>query len=231
MFFDGYTFLLPISKFSYGYHFIHAHYTHFILFGVVVMISFIMMMYFCSFTFKFNSNFNDGRMIEFIMKWLPANFLIFVISPGFWLIQYQGSMLNNSDLNIKVLGHQWYWSYEYSDVPGLMFDSFMKPTDELLSGEYRLLEVDNRCVLPFNINIGFFSSSTDVVHSFCVPKCSIKLDVFNGLLSNFFYYFPIPGVYYGQCFELCGSGHSFMPIVLEVNSMECGKVWALSYLS
>ncbi|KAF4514072.1 UNVERIFIED_CONTAM: hypothetical protein B566_EDAN019009 [Ephemera danica] len=111
--------------------------------------------------------------------------------------------------------------YEYSDVPGLAFDSFIKPTDELNRGEFRLLDVDNRCVLPFNVNIGFYITSADVVHSFSIPKCAIKIDVFNGLLSNLNYYFPVPGVYYGQCSELCGPNHRFIPIVVEVNSLEC----------
>nr|QXT44856.1 cytochrome c oxidase subunit 2 [Crassicauda sp. Ningbo-2019]WHL46739.1 cytochrome c oxidase subunit 2 [Crassicauda magna] len=229
MFFGNYSFPLPSSKYSFCYHFVHDHYMHIIFFSIIFMFFVLTFLYFGGLTFKFNGKFNDGRLVELFIEFLVVNFLILVVGPGFWLIHHQAHMCGSPDLNVKVVGHQWYWSYEYSDLPGLVFDSFMKPSDELVHGDFRLLEVDNRCVLPFNLDIGFYCTSADVIHSFCVPKCSFKMDVFNGLLSSFTYYFPIPGVYYGQCSELCGSGHSFMPIVLEVNSLECWKVWALSY--
>lgn len=230
IFFENYSFPVPNSIYSFCCHYIHDYYIHSIYFARVFMFIIVLFIYFSGLTFKFNLKFNDRRMVEFFLEIIVFNFLILIVGPGFWLIQYQGLIFNNSDLNIKVLGHQWYWSYEYSDIPGLVFDSFIKPCDELVYGDFRLLEVDNRCVLPFNVNVGFYLRSTDVIHSFRVPKCAIKIDAFNGLLRNLNYCFPLPGVYYGQCTELCGTNHSFIPIVLEINSIECWKVWALSYL-
>ena len=109
----------------------------------------------------------------------------------------------------------------YGDSGSLSFDSFIKSIDDLGYGGSRLFEVDNRCVLPLDVNIGFYCTSTDVIHSFAVPKCFIKMDALNGLLTKVVYRFTIGGVYYGQCSEICGAGHRFMPIVLELTSLEC----------
>lgn len=103
----------------------------------------------------------------------------------------------------------------------MCFDSFIKSIDDLFVGDFRLLDVDNRCVLPVNTNISIYCTSDDVIHSFAVPKCFIKIDVLNGLLTKFSFSFPCSGLFYGQCSEICGANHSFIPIVLEVTSLEC----------
>lgn len=102
--------------------------------------------------------------------------------------------------------------------------------EDLEVGERRLLEVDNRCVLPTDVSVGVYCTSTDVIHSFTVPKCFIKIDALRGLLTKVTYQFPLVGLYYGQCSEICGAGHSFMPIVLEITSLECWKGWVSKVL-
>ena len=116
-------------------------------------------------------------------------------------------------------------SYEYGDIPGLEFDSYMKSLDQLSLGEPRLLEVDNRCVLPCDVNIRFCITSADVIHSWALPSISVKMDAMSGVLSTFCYNFPLVGVFYGQCSEICGANHSFMPTALEITRPENFKRW------
>lgn len=101
-----------------------------------------------------------------------------------------------------------------------MFDSYIKSLDQLSEGDPRLLEVDNRCLVPCDFNLRFCITSSDVIHSWAIPSLSVKLDAISGILTTFCYNFPIVGVFYGQCSEICGVNHSFMPIVVESTLME-----------
>lgn len=116
-------------------------------------------------------------------------------------------------------------------MPGLEFDSYIKTDDQLSLGDLRLLEVDNRCVLPVETNVRFCITSTDVIHSWAIPRLSVKLDAISGILTTLCYNFPILGIFYGQCSEICGANHSFMPIVLEVTLLENFKLWSLGIVS
>lgn len=145
--------------------------------------------------------------------------------PSLSLLYYYGLMNLDSRLTVKVTGHQWYWSYEFSDIPGLEFDSYMKSLDQLELGEPRLLEVDNRCVVPCNTNIRFCITSADVIHSWALSSLSVKLDAMSGILRTLCYSFPLIGVFYGQCSEICGANHSFIPIAVEVTLMDNFKSW------
>jgi len=149
--------------------------------------------------------------------------------PSLSLLYYYGLISFNSDLSLKVMGHQWYWRYEYSDFDDINFDSYMKSNDLLLLGDSRLLDVDNRCILPNNINIRFCITSLDVIHSWTIFNFFIKLDAISGIISVFYYNFPILGVFYGQCSEICGANHSFIPIVLEITLFEIFKFWCISF--
>lgn len=150
--------------------------------------------------------------------------------PSLSLLYYYGLIYLDSNLTIKVIGHQWYWSYEFRDIPGLEFDSYIKSVDQLELGEPRLLEVDNRCVIPCDVGVRFCITSADVIHSWALPRMAVKLDAISGILSTLTYNFPLVGVYYGQCSEICGANHSFMPIVLEVSLLESFKSWCMSFL-
>ena len=130
-------------------------------------------------------------------------------------------------LTVKVIGHQWYWSYEYSDVEGeaIEFDSYMVLTSNLELGDLRLLEVDNRVFLPVNIHVRVIVSGADVIHSFAVPSLGIKVDAIPGRLNQAPVLINRRGVFNGQCSEIYGSDHSFMPIVKEGVSQEKFLSW------
>lgn len=157
----------------------------------------------------------------------PTLILLFQIVPSLSLLYYYGLINIDSNLTVKVTGHQWYWSYEYRDIPGLEFDSYIKSVDQLELGEPRLLEVDNRCVLPLDTNIRFCITSADVIHSWTLPSISIKLDAISGILCVLNYRFPNLGIFYGQCSEICGANHRFIPIVLEISLVDNFKSWCV----
>nr|QFP99292.1 cytochrome c oxidase subunit II [Myrmoplasta mira] len=156
----------------------------------------------------------EGQMIEFIWTMLPAITLIFIALPSLHLL-YLIDEINNPLLTLKTIGHQWYWSYEYSDFNNIEFDSYMKPTNELSSHEFRLLDVDNRIILPMNTQIRVLITAADVLHSWTLPSLGIKIDATPGRLNQGSMLINQPGLFFGQCSEICGANHSFMPIVVE----------------
>lgn len=200
-----------------------------LLFGVLLFVS-VMFVYLIANNFYFKSKKIEYQMGEFLCSVLPTLILLMQMIPSLRLLYYYGLMNLDRNLTVKVVGHQWYWSYEYRDIPGLEFDSYMKSLDQLELGEPRLLEVDNRCVLPCDTNIRFCITSGDVIHSWAVPSMSIKLDAMSGILTTLTYNFPVLGVFYGQCSEICGANHSFMPIVLEVTLLDNFRMWCMGML-
>jgi len=122
---------------------------------------------------------------------------------------------NEPMLTLKAIGHQWYWSYEYSDFSHISYDSFILPTKSISNGEFRLLEVDNRLVVPINTEIRLLVTASDVIHAWTIPALRIKADAIPGRLNQQRFTLRRAGVFYGQCSEICGANHSFMPIVLE----------------
>nr|YP_010455546.1 cytochrome c oxidase subunit II [Lonchophylla robusta]UUA63177.1 cytochrome c oxidase subunit II [Lonchophylla robusta] len=171
----------------------------------------------------------DAQEVETIWTILPAIILITIALPSLRIL-YMMDEINNPFMTIKTMGHQWYWSYEYTDYADLCFDSYMIPTPDLKAGELRLLEVDNRVVLPMEMTIRMLISSEDVLHSWAVPSLGLKTDAIPGRLNQTTLLSTRPGLYYGQCSEICGSNHSFMPIVLEMVSLECFEKWSASML-
>lgn len=161
----------------------------------------------------------EGQEIETIWTIIPAVILIFLALPSLRLL-YLLDEVNESDLTIKSIGHQWYWRYEYSDFSNIEFDSYIIPTNELRVGDFRLLEVDHRVVLPFNVNVRVLVRSADVIHSWAVPSLGVKADAIPGRLNQLSFFVNCPGVFYGQCSEICGANHSFMPIVLETVALK-----------
>lgn len=123
--------------------------------------------------------------------------------------------VNDPGLSIKAVGHQWYWSYEYSDFLDLEFDAYMVSTRDLDRGDYRLLEVDHRTVVPVGVDVRVLVTAADVLHSWTVPCLGVKADAVPGRLNQVRFFVSRAGVYYGQCSEICGANHSFMPIVIE----------------
>nr|ADL39931.1 cytochrome oxidase subunit 2 [Atheta contristata] len=191
--------------------FFHDH-TLMILLMITVLVGYIMASLFFN---KFNYRYLlEGQMIELIWTILPAITLIFIALPSLRLL-YLLDEINNPLITIKTIGHQWYWSYEYSDFKNIEFDSYMIPTNELKSFNFRLLDVDNRIVVPFNAQIRMLVTAADVLHSWTIPSLSVKIDATPGRLNQINFFINRTGIFFGQCSEICGANHSFMPIVLE----------------
>ena len=196
-----------------------------VLVFVILMFSFLLLN-----SYYFKSKKIEYQFGEILCRVFPTIILLFQIVPSLSLLYYYGLMSLDSQLTVKVTGHQWYWSYEVADIPGLEFDSYIKSLDTLNFGESRLLEVDNRCVLPVDTNIRFCISSADVIHSWSINNMAIKLDAIRGILTTLNYNFPIVGVFYGQCSEICGANHRFMPVALEVTLFNSFKSWCVLML-
>lgn len=157
----------------------------------------------------------EAQIIETVWTILPAILLLFLALPSLRLL-YLIDEITDPLITVKTIGHQWYWRYEYSDFKdSVSFDSYIVPTDELKSGQYRLLEVDNRAVVPIQFEIRLLITSADVIHSWAIPALGVKIDAIPGRLNQANIAITRPGVYYGQCSEICGANHSFIPIVIE----------------
>nr|YP_009733523.1 cytochrome c oxidase subunit II [Krisna rufimarginata]QHV34361.1 cytochrome c oxidase subunit II [Krisna rufimarginata] len=165
----------------------------------------------------------EGQMIELIWTIIPAILLIFIALPSIRIL-YLIEELSNPTLTVKTIGHQWFWSYEYSDYKEIEFDSYMKPLT-LTKNEFRLIENDNRLTLPFNVKIRMIVSSSDVIHSWTIPCLGVKIDAIPGRINQSTMMITRPGLYFGQCSEICGSNHSFMPIMLESINMNSFLNW------
>nr|UFX54054.1 cytochrome c oxidase subunit II [Cryptotis mayensis] len=176
-----------------------------------------------------HTNTMDAQAVETIWTILPAIILILIALPSLRIL-YMMDEINNPTLTMKTVGHQWYWSYEYTDYDELNFDSYMIPTADLKPGDLRLLEVDNRAVLPMEMTIRVLITSEDVLHSWAVPSLGLKTDAIPGRLNQTTLLATRPGLYYGQCSEICGSNHSFMPIVLELVPLKVFEKWSSSML-
>nr|QNV11968.1 cytochrome c oxidase subunit II [Formica fusca] len=170
----------------------------------------------------------QGHTIELIWTITPMLILIFIAIPSIKILYLTDEMFNNK-ITIKSIGHQWYWSYEYSDFLNIDFNSFMIPLDELNINEFHLLDVDNRCILPFNYPIRMLTTSMDVIHSWTVPSLGIKMDSTPGRLNQSLLLMNRPGLFFGQCSEICGMNHSFMPIVIESTNFINFKNWLKSF--
>nr|ASL05695.1 cytochrome c oxidase subunit II [Xylotrechus magnicollis] len=166
----------------------------------------------------------EGQMIEIIWTILPAVTLIFIALPSLRLI-YILDEVSNPILTVKVIGHQWYWSYEYSDFKQIEFDSYMIPSNDLKPFNFRLLDVDNRMVIPFESPIRVIVTSSDVIHSWTIPSVGVKIDATPGRLNQVSFMTSRPGLFFGQCSEICGANHSFMPIVVESISTKYFIKW------
>nr|AHI51904.1 cytochrome c oxidase subunit II [Uncinaria sanguinis] len=222
-YFQGYNLNFSNSIFSSYMDWFHG-FNCSLLLGVLFFVVFLFF-YLSINNFYFKSKKIEYQFGELLCSVFPTLILLMQMIPSLSLLYYYGLMNLDSNLTVKVTGHQWYWSYEYSDIPGLEFDSYMKLMDQLDLGEPRLLEVDNRCVVPCNTNVRFCITSADVIHSWALPSLSVKLDAMSGMLSTLCYSFPVLGVFYGQCSEICGANHSFMPIAVEVTLMDNFKSW------
>nr|QFI35949.1 cytochrome c oxidase subunit II [Rasbora pauciperforata]UQJ79442.1 cytochrome c oxidase subunit II [Rasbora pauciperforata] len=167
----------------------------------------------------------DSQELEIVWTILPAIILILIALPSLRILYLMDEM-NDPHVTVKAVGHQWYWSYEYTDYENLEFDSYMVQTQDLTKGEFRLLETDHRMVIPQESPIRIIVSAEDVLHSWAVPSLGIKMDATPGRLNQSTFMVLRTGVFYGQCSEICGANHSFMPIVIEAVPLEGFESWS-----
>jgi cytochrome c oxidase subunit 2 len=174
-------------------------------------------------------NIIHASTLEVVWTIVPGIVLMIIAIPSFALL-YAADELVDPAMTIKVVGHQWYWSYEYSDYEteegeSLNFDSYLVAEDDLATGSLRLLEVDNRVVVPTNTHIRVIVTAADVLHCWAVPSFGFKIDACPGRLNQSSIYVQREGVYYGQCSEICGVNHGFMPIVVEAVALNDYVSW------
>nr|YP_009725923.1 cytochrome c oxidase subunit II [Polionemobius taprobanensis]QHQ73120.1 cytochrome c oxidase subunit 2 [Polionemobius taprobanensis] len=179
---------------------------------------------------KFNNRFLlEGQTIEIIWTILPAITLIFIALPSLRLLYLLDDSYNPL-ISFKSIGNQWYWSYEYMDFQSpIEFESYMLPTEELNNNSFRLLDVDNRIILPLNTQIRNLITSSDVIHSWTIPTLGVKSDATPGRLNQISFLMNRPGVFFGQCSEICGANHSFMPIVIESVPLKTFLSWISNF--
>lgn len=172
---------------------------------------------------------NHGTILELVWTISPAFVLIAIAFPSFKLLYTLDEVIDPA-LTIKVTGHQWYWTYEFSDMlsesgDSIEFDSYMIPESDLELGDFRLLDVDNRLIVPVNTHIRFIVTATDVLHDFAVPSLGLKIDATPGRLNQTSALIDREGVFYGQCSEICGVWHGFMPISIEAVEVSDFFAW------
>nr|AAV49048.1 cytochdrome c oxidase subunit II [Perga condei] len=170
-----------------------------------------------------NRNLLNQQNMEIIWTIIPMMILIILAIPSIHIL-YLTDEINNPVLTMKAIGHQWYWSYEYTNFKSIEFDSFMSNNTDKMNN-FRLLDVDTRSVLPTSTQIRLLVSSTDVIHSWTIPSLGTKIDAVPGRLNQVSLFIKRPGVYFGQCSEICGANHSFMPIVVESVFMKFFLKW------
>ena len=160
------------------------------------------------------------------MVWtgVPVIILIVIAVPSFKLLYYQ-DRTPDAEMTIKAIGHQWYWTYEYPDHGDITFDAIMLEDYELEEGQPRLLETDTHVVVPVDTTIRVLVTADDVIHAWSVPSFGVKIDAVPGRLNETWMRIEREGIYYGQCSELCGFYHGFMPITVEVVSKQAFAEW------
>nr|YP_009412727.1 cytochrome c oxidase subunit 2 [Anabropsis carnarius]ASK85598.1 cytochrome c oxidase subunit 2 [Anabropsis carnarius] len=205
--------------------FFHDH-TLLILTMITVLVAYIMTsLFFNEYTHRYLL---EGQTIEVIWTILPAVTLIFIALPSLRLLYLLDETLEPL-VTVKTVGHQWYWSYEYMDFTNPReFDSYMIPYNEMSENGFRLLDVDNRTILPMHTQIRMLITAADVLHSWTVPALGVKVDATPGRLNQTSFFMNRPGLFYGQCSEICGANHSFMPIVIESVNTKTFITWMLS---
>lgn len=169
------------------------------------------------------------QTIEIIWTAAPVFILLIIALPSLQALYLLDDPFS-PNITIKAVGHQWYWSYEYADFPGLEFDSYITPTSNLIS-QTRLLETDNRVAIPTHSQIRLITTGADVIHSWTVPAFGVKADAVPGRLNQIIFSVKRPGIFYGQCREICGSNHRFIPIKIEALPIKNFLDWIIIYNS
>jgi len=198
-----------------------------IMFGIVILVMVLLAYVIFRFNAKKNptpSKFTHNQWLELAWTAAPVAILVAIAIPSFKLLYFM-DRAQDADMTLKVTGHQWYWSYAYPDHGGFSFDSFMKYPDSLEEGEPRLLATDQEVVLPVDTTVRVVLTSTDVIHAWAVPALGVKSDTLPGRLNETWLRIDKPGMYYGQCSELCGLQHGFMPVAIRAVPKDEFDAW------
>ena len=203
----------------------------YILLPIIIGISILVLFLLLYISFKFNSNrghtpsmTTHNTLIEILWTVIPVILLIIIAIPSFRIL-YTSETIPDSDLTIKAIGNQWYWSYEYPDHGDFSFDATMLQDHELSSPDLRLLETDTQIVVPVNKVVKLLITSNDVLHAWTIPAFAVKKDAVPGRLNETWFKAEKTGTFYGQCSELCGPKHAFMPINVKVVSQKEFELW------
>ncbi|MZR23495.1 cytochrome c oxidase subunit II [Sneathiella chungangensis] len=209
----------------------HQHVFHDMLLWIISAISLFVLALLIFVILRFNRRANPtpsktshNTLIEIVWTVVPIMILIVIMIPSLKLLYY-GDRIEEPDMTLKAIGYQWYWGYEYMDEEGLAFDAVMLEKDELKDGQLRLLTTDNAIVLPVETNIRVLVTAEDVLHSWAMPSLGVKMDAVPGRLNETWMRIDKEGMYYGQCSELCGARHGFMPIMIKAVSKEDYAKW------
>jgi cytochrome c oxidase subunit 2 len=198
-----------------------------IIIAIICVVVFAVMIYiFVRFNAKANprpSTTAHNTLLEVVWTIIPVIILVGIAFPSFGLL-YAEDHAPDAKLTLKVTGHQWYWSYSFPDY-GVSFDSNVKQDADLKDGEIRLLSVDNPLVLPTGVDVRIQIAADDVIHSFSVPALGVKTDAMPGRLNETWTHIDRDGIYYGQCSQLCGINHGFMPIEVRAVSVAAFQKW------
>ena len=203
----------------------------YILMPIITGISVLVLFLLLYIAFRFNSSKNQvasttthNAVVEILWTVIPVVLLIIIAIPSFRLL-YVSETIPKSDLTIKAIGNQWYWSYEYPDYGDIVFDANMLNDDELSDPKLRLLETDTQIVVPINKVVKLQITSNDVLHAWTIPAFGVKMDAVPGRLNETWFKANREGIFYGQCSELCGPKHAFMPINVKVVSETEFESW------
>jgi len=191
--------------------FFHDHRLLILVIITIIVRYLIFILFFNKFTNRFLLH---GQTIEVIWTILPAIVLLFIALPSIRLL-YLLDEIRKPIITLKTIGHQWYWRYEYSDFKNIEFDSYITSRNDLELNSFRLLDVDNRIILPNNNQIRILVTAADVLHSWTIPALGVKIDATPGRLNQTNFFINRSGLFFGQCSEICGANHRFIPIVIE----------------
>ena len=203
------------EEFSYFHDFANL----ILLFIIVVVLRFIIKITIANFT---NKNLIQGHVLELIWTLVPGLILVQLALPSLVLLYTLEESNSPTNLTIKVLGHQWYWSYRFPEIHqnSIDFDCYIVPASDQRQNSFRLLETDNIVSLPYLLTTRLLVSSRDVLHSWTIPALGVKADATPGRLNQLFLSSHLPGIYFGQCSEICGANHRFIPIIIQFLSFD-----------
>jgi len=204
---------------------------HDLLMIIITAISVLVLLLLIYVVLRFNKKANPkpsktthNTMLEVVWTLIPVLLLVIIVIPSLKLLYFADRTVD-AEMTLKVTGYQWYWGYEYPDQGNISFNSYMIPDDEIKEGQFRLLETDNRVIVPVNTNVRLLVTSADVIHSWAIPAFGVKIDAVPGRFNETWFNVEKEGVYFGQCSELCGKDHGFMPIAIEAVSKEAFEAW------